>query len=65
MYLCVCRAVRESEVDSAIDRGCKTFKDISDQTGCSKECGQCAQTVKCYIEQRFEAPVTGSLQLAG
>jgi len=52
-------------VDSAIDRGCKTFKDISDQTGCSKECGQCAQTVKCYIDQRFEAPVTGSLQLVG
>ena len=65
MYLCVCRAVRESEVDIAIDQGCRTFKDISDQTGCSKECGQCAQTVKGYIDQRIEAPIMGSLQLVG
>ena len=55
MYLCVCRAVRESEVDYAIDQGCRTFKDISDKTGCSKECGQCTLAVKGYIDQRFES----------
>ena len=66
MYLCVCRAVRESEVDYAIDQGCRTFKDISYQTGCSKECGQCAQAVKGYIEQRFESSVGGvTLRLVG
>ena len=65
MYLCVCRAVKESEVDKAISQGCRSFKDISDQTGCSKECGQCAQVVKEYIERNLELPSPGSLRLVG
>lgn len=64
MYLCICRAVKQSEVDQAIENGWISFRDISDQTECSKDCGQCAKSIKEYIQTKTSnANVHASSQL--
>ena len=43
MYVCVCNAVRESDVHAAVKDGVRTMRQLSATTGCSNSCGRCAR----------------------
>jgi len=51
MYVCVCNAVTESEIQKAIAEGANSVKDLRERllvTGC---CGTCLPTVEEFLEQ--------------
>jgi len=57
MYICVCNAVTESELQRAIADGAETIKDLREKllvTGC---CGSCMNSVKQILEQTLPAKV--------
>ena len=50
MYVCVCNAVTENEIQKAIAEGAETVKDLRERllvTGC---CGSCLPSVQQFLE---------------
>ena len=42
MYVCVCKAVTESQVRQAVSGGVQSLKDLRRELGVTSDCGQCA-----------------------
>jgi bacterioferritin-associated ferredoxin len=51
MYLCVCRAIREREVDAAVRAGAHRPVDIFRACGKSPQCGGCAPELRKRIDK--------------
>ena len=54
MYVCVCRAVTERQIDNAVRAGARTLKDLRRELGVASECGQCATAARQCLEQARE-----------
>lgn len=46
MYICVCKAVSDSTITAAVDRGVRSMRELVRETGCGSQCGRCAQAVR-------------------
>ena len=51
MYLCVCRAIREREVEAAVRAGARRPVDVFRACGKNPQCGGCAPELRKRIEQ--------------
>ncbi len=51
MYLCVCRAIREREVDAAVRAGARRPIDVFRACGNTPQCGGCAPELRKRIAQ--------------
>ncbi|MBS0524740.1 MAG: (2Fe-2S)-binding protein [Proteobacteria bacterium] len=51
MYLCVCRAIREREVDAAVRAGARRPVDIFRACGKSPQCGGCVPELRKRIDK--------------
>ncbi|MBI3196669.1 MAG: (2Fe-2S)-binding protein [Rhodospirillales bacterium] len=49
MYLCICRAIRERDVDAAVRAGARRPADVFRACGKSPQCGNCA----CDLRERI------------
>jgi bacterioferritin-associated ferredoxin len=52
MYVCICKAVTESQIEDAIDEGAKNLRDLQLQLGVATQCGQCACTARQQLTNR-------------
>ena len=55
MYVCICRAVTEKEVRTAIDAGASTVKDVIKACCAGDDCGGCHGVIEAMIEDRWQA----------
>ena len=46
MYVCICKAVTDREIRSAVLDGARTVRDLRNQLGCTGQCGKCKQQVR-------------------
>ncbi len=64
MYVCVCNAVTERDIDKAVRGGVRSLAELRLATGCSSNCGQCADLAETLIEEALEKqsllPVLGA-----
>ncbi|AFK61103.1 hypothetical protein TKWG_02345 [Advenella kashmirensis WT001] len=51
MYICICNAVTEDAVVSAISQGASTLSDLQRELGVATNCGCCAQMACSYLER--------------
>ncbi|MSP75272.1 MAG: hypothetical protein EXR12_03965 [Rhodospirillaceae bacterium] len=51
MYLCICRAIRERDVDAAVRAGARKPSDVFRACGKSPQCGTCACDMRERIAQ--------------
>lgn len=49
MYLCICRAIRERDVDAAVRAGARRPAEVFRACGKSPQCGTCA----CDLRERI------------
>lgn len=49
MYICICRAIREREVDAAVRAGARRPADVFRACGKTPQCGSCA----CDMRERI------------
>lgn len=49
MILCVCRAVREREVEAVIAGGARTVREVGRACGAGVDCGACVSDVKARL----------------
>ena len=53
MYICICRAIRDSDVDAAVRAGARRPVDVFRACGKTPQCGSCA----CDMRQRIQQTV--------
>jgi bacterioferritin-associated ferredoxin len=63
MYVCICRAVSEQEVKSAIEAGAKTVQAVTRSCCAGDDCGACHVAIEDMIEARWGAASDGSVHL--
>jgi bacterioferritin-associated ferredoxin len=63
MYVCICRAVTDSQIRHAANNGASTLKDLRQSLGVASECGQCASCAKDCL-RKHSASNTTALQPA-
>jgi bacterioferritin-associated ferredoxin len=51
MYVCICKAVTDSQIVTAIDNGFCTRKKLTHCFGLGKDCGKCNKDVIALLEQ--------------
>lgn len=50
MFVCVCHAITDQEIDQAVENGAVTLNQLKDELDVGTSCGTCAD----YIEQRLQ-----------
>lgn len=55
MYLCICTAIRERDVDAAVRAGARKPSDVFRACGKSPQCGTCACDLRERIAQTIAA----------
>jgi bacterioferritin-associated ferredoxin len=54
MYVCICRAVTDREVKSAIDLGARTVQAVTQACCAGDDCGACHEMIEDMIAERSE-----------
>lgn len=52
MYVCVCHALKESDVRKAADEGCRNASDVHRHYGVETQCGRCERAMAEALEAR-------------
>lgn len=55
MYVCVCNAITERQVQTALDRGSRTLGELLDQLGYATKCGQCTSCLRGQLQTRLQS----------
>ena len=51
MYVCICNAVTDSDIRSAVDDGVRNFKQLRRATDCGNSCGCCKEMAVDILQQ--------------
>jgi len=65
MWVCVCHAVTDREVVSAIEAGACSREAVTKACGAGGDCGSCHRTIERMIETKRGASETSELVEAG
>ena len=57
MYVCLCRAVTDTEIREAANGGTHDFDGLSDSLGVGACCGSCRETVQAIIDEHLAETV--------
>jgi bacterioferritin-associated ferredoxin len=60
MYVCICRAVTEKQVESTLETGATTVAEVTRACGAGGDCGGCVGMIEEMIEERAEDRETRS-----
>lgn len=55
MYVCICQAITDRQIEKAVRDGAQTFYDLKDQLGVGSCCGSCQEDAEAVIA-RCEQP---------
>lgn len=58
MYVCICNAVTETDVQTAIDAGCREWQDLQEVLGVAQVCGCCQESAQALLAARVSAEVS-------
>jgi bacterioferritin-associated ferredoxin len=56
MYICVCKAVTDSQIVTAIENGVCTRKQLTHCFGIGRDCGKCNQAIIDLVAQTTASP---------
>ena len=60
MYVCVCNAVTEREIDHAIDGGAVTVQQLKDKLKVTTACGTCQDHIEACLERKVISQIEGA-----
>jgi bacterioferritin-associated ferredoxin len=60
MYVCVCHAVTDRQVRSAIASGARSLFEVQQQLPVGGCCGRCTETVETMLEEEQGTPVSAA-----
>lgn len=54
MYVCICNAFTDKDVDQALSDGARTLPDVFRAMGCQPNCGRCCTHMRGMIRKHHE-----------
>lgn len=54
MYICICKAVTDGQIRSAVQDGVTSISGLRESLGCTGQCGRCSKHVKQVRDQALE-----------
>lgn len=54
MYVCVCHAVTDRDIATAVADGTRSLRELRQQTGLASTCGRCAQCAQACLKEAVE-----------
>lgn len=64
MYVCVCNAIKASEVQEAMANGCNSVEDLSAELGLGTGCGTCLEYAQRMVEDVMPEPDPAAIPYA-
>jgi len=64
MYVCICQAITESEIESAVGDGARTLEQLRDRLCAATCCGSCTDVVAECLDRFAGVPRTDSMPAA-
>lgn len=55
MFVCVCNAVTERDIDSAVAEGCSSLRELRAQLGIGACCGRCSDCARDVLRDTLQA----------
>lgn len=52
MYVCICKAVTDSQLETAINQGVCTRRQLFDTFGVGSDCGKCNKEIREMVKQK-------------
>lgn len=65
MYVCLCKAVTDTQIREAVDQGHSSLQAMKDKLHVSTGCGACACEVDKIIDQRISENLSSSAMSGG
>ncbi len=53
MYVCLCRAVTDSQILESIENGANSFREVRDELDLGTCCGRCVPEAREMIDQKL------------
>ena len=53
MFVCICHGVTDTQIESAIDDGAETMKQLSEKLKVGSQCGKCCQCTKRVLTKKL------------
>ena len=60
MYVCICNAIKESQVVSSVQEGNNDLDSVSADLGVGMYCGSCVHVVKALIDEAKDRELSSS-----
>jgi len=54
MYVCICRAVTDRDIENAVAAGARRLRDLRVELGVTEECGRCARCAKACLHNALD-----------
>lgn len=51
MYVCICNALTETQVEEALASGVSSISAVYECLGCKPQCGRCCQEIKSKLRR--------------
>ena len=66
MYICICKAVTDGQIRSAVHEGVTSMSGLRQSLGCAGQCGKCGKHVKQIRDQALLAldPAAGDSSMS-
>ena len=65
MYVCLCHGITERDIESAVDEGVRSLKELSATLGVATQCGKCSCHAKqCLRESIDRQPARQQMRYA-
>lgn len=64
MYVCVCRAVTDSQIREAICEGACSMRELRQRLGVASECGRCSSCALGILRKQQQATIQGGAETA-
>ncbi|TSA51039.1 MAG: hypothetical protein D4R48_00285 [Nitrosomonadales bacterium] len=55
MFVCVCNAVTEKDIGSAVSDGCRSLRELREQLGVGACCGRCSDCARGVLQDTLQA----------
>ena len=55
MYVCICNALTDRDINAAVADGTDSFASLRDATGCSNCCGNCEDVARSVFDEAVTA----------
>jgi len=58
MYVCLCKGITDSQIETAVENGATSFRAVRDQLGVSTCCGKCSRLARDVVRRALEDDAT-------